>query len=264
MPFSPLVIESSGATQSSEVHGRLVAELSVLSSSSQAVQLRSRPYMPSLARYFQSSRHRVKRCNYYAGTIGGVRLKGFQSSRHRVKRCNGTDFIRAGCTFATFSPLVIESSGATMARHGSVGIGMATFSPLVIESSDATAFPPPAPARGCRPFSPLVIESSGATPVGAVRDRQHGGSFSPLVIESSGATADTMMELHVEVDLSVLSSSSQAVQLVVQRAAPPGHPLLFQSSRHRVKRCNKTGCKGCRGRGCCFQSSRHRVKRCNM
>ena len=138
--FSPLVIESSGATSYAAGTGATAHEgfqssrhrvkrcnppslhacacwqrpLSVLSSSSQAVQPATIAvdYAVTL-HHFQSSRHRVKRCNTTPAPPA-FRPQAFQSSRHRVKRCN-SGWSRGILTdmYMSFSPLVIESSGAT-------------------------------------------------------------------------------------------------------------------------------------------------------
>ena len=136
----------------------------------------------------------------------------------------------------SFSPLVVESSGATPHEDGE-DRDYGAFSPLVVESSGATWICSSEPRYGSLPFSPLVVESSGATWICSSEPRYGSLPFSPLVVESSGATQEHALCGTLCEGLSVLSSSSQAVQLTTSRGCTVT-ASLFQSSSRRVKRCN--------------------------
>ena len=167
--FNPLVVESSGATQlftwTSQPAASLsilssssqavqpmrrterrskASRLSILSSSSQAVQLLRAPAHQHAGRAFQSSRRRVKRCNNDAKRELQWR-DGFQSSRRRVKRCNSSRSSSYQPPYPPFNPLVVESSGATETGWTMAKAKAWSFNPLVVESSGATPKPPPLP-----------------------------------------------------------------------------------------------------------------------
>ena len=210
--------------------------LSILSSSSQAVQPRDRLFVaPAGLRLsiLSSSSQAVQRRLGYA--LDSVEPR-FQSSRRRVKRCNPRRAFGSAMPAATFNPLVVESSGATSwpMRSGAWGLRLSILS----SSSQAVQLDAPRetkPAlvyfqssrrrvKRCNPvihvdiatgrftFNPLVVESSGATHEEDREALESLEAFNPLVVESSGATSTCSGTPTCRPCLSILSSSSQAVQ----------------------------------------------------
>jgi len=237
--FSPLVIESSGATPGTGPRIATCRSLSVLSSSSQAVQLMKpgetgtysvglsvlssssqavQPwaiYAPSASTTssFQSSRHRVKRCNVTPDSIG-AETPAFQSSRHRVKRCNRQ--VRVVCQHLRWDLSVLSSSSQAVQQavpgHCDTAHDEA-FSPLVIESSGAT-LGEAAHGAGDGRFQSSRHRVKRCNAFSGLGERHHVVTFSPLVIESSGATARrcALPRLHLETFSPLVIESSGATR----------------------------------------------------
>ena len=112
-------------------------DLSILSSSSQAVQLSSALTTKKSTCRFQSSRRRVKRCNSDLDKTGlpSVHLSILSSSSQAVQLRYGWRLPGRG---RAFNPLVVESSGATVIDTALESVVFPSFNPLVVESSGAT------------------------------------------------------------------------------------------------------------------------------
>ena len=190
LPFNPLVVESSGATRFTSYHLR------------------------GLVEDFQSSRRRVKRCNRAARISRKQRRTAFQSSRRRGKRCNTIVPTTWVWNPVTFNPLVVESSGATAA--GAVlqcrRRGFQSSRRRVKRCNRGIGYSSRPQACGFQSSRRRVKRCNAAL---AMRLIASSLAFNPLVVESSGATQDGPLEVPCLRQLSILSSSSQAVQ-------PPG------------------------------------------
>ena len=146
---------------------------------------------------------------------------------------------RTGCNWwiDPFNPLVVESRSATeghpgvVREHQALSIlssssqGVQPFAirwlsasicalSILSSSSQGVQRPADAPTEAPHvPFNPLVVESRSATLVEAFSGLLTGDSFNPLVVESRSATGDRY-----------------------EHTSSHGN---FQSSRRRVKECNR-------------------------